>query len=70
MLSENKFSITMLIPSVLGAVLALCHRAAFSSALHTRGITLLDDSWAADGVGVTKNVLELFVISRGCEKFW
>lgn len=50
--------------------MALCHRADFSSALHARGITLLDDAWAANGAGLIKNVLELFVINRGCEKFW
>lgn len=62
----------MVIPSFSGAslcaVLAPCPRAAFSSALHARGIALLGGSWAANRVGVAKNVLELFVISRGCEK--
>lgn len=64
---------TMLTPSVSRAstcaILALCHRATFSCALHARGIILPDDSWVASGAGFIKNVLGLFVISGGCGKF-
>lgn len=65
--SEKGFSVTMLTPSVsrasICAILAPCHRATFSCALHARGIILPDDSWVASGAGSIKNVLRLFVLS-------
>lgn len=71
--SKKGFSVTMVTPSVSRAsvcvVLVLCHGATFSCALHTRGVTLPDDSRVASRAGFIKNVLGLFVIRGGCGKF-
>lgn len=72
-LCRKELSITLLTPSVSRAsscaILALCHGATFSCALHAREIFLPDDSWLASRAGFIKNALGVFVISGGCGKF-
>lgn len=60
--SKKRFGVTTVTPSVsresVCVVPVLCHGAAFSCALHTRGVVSPGDSRVASRAGFIKNVLE------------